>query len=84
MIRKLGREHEQTTEPDEFQLRIALDQQWGYEVRIPSRTLKGWDWQYGIPLNLLLKKRHLQKGRNYTTLGMAQGYHVLTIPQTPS
>ena len=66
----------------EYASKRGEQKQWGYKVRIPSRTLKGWDWQYGIALNLLLKKRYLQRGRNYTTLGLAQTYHVLTLPQT--
>lgn len=56
----------------------------GFEVRIPSRTLKSWDRRYGPQLRLLIKRGHLAPGPNYTTLGKAQTYRVLTYPREPN
>jgi len=53
----------------------------GIEVRIPSRTLQSWDREYGTHVRLLKKKGHIRLGRGYTTLGLAQTYHILTIPE---
>ena len=50
------------------------------EGEVPSRTLKTWDRQYGLLLRLLKKKGHLEKGRGYSTNGIAQTFKLRTFP----
>lgn len=53
-----------------------------YEVEIPSRTLQSWNRNYSIPLDLLIRRGHIQKTVGYTTRGRCQTYRVLTVPKS--
>jgi hypothetical protein len=52
------------------------------DVAIPSRTLKGWDWEYGPVRDSLIEKDFIRKGNNYgAQIGRCQSYFV-KVPST--